>query len=318
MKTIHHSIRVGFVVLALLVPTIYAAPAAPAQSADDGMDPGADGYVFAHVAQETMPDKLMSAFLAASSQPFEAGAAGYRAHSGGLNFVLNAGGLQAEGNGLSLNFALSGMGHGEQIVALPEPAIVQTDSRLEYRRGALTEWYRDIALGLEQGFTIHEPPAGDGMLTLRLDLDTGLQGALDANGRGLSFAASDGRTLRYDHLRAWDARGVPLEATLHYTPGQVTIQVRDRGAAYPITIDPLIYLEQKIAASDGAAHDHFGASVALDGDMALVGAPNDDVGANEDQGSVYVLTRIGTTWGQRDKLTASDGTTIAKSIKPPG
>ena len=157
--------------------------------------------------QETMPDGLMSAFLAASAQPFDAGADGYRARSGGLDFTLRAGGLQAGSNGLSLNLALSGLGRGEQIAALPEAAIAQTDSWLEYRRGALTEWYRDTALGMEQGFTIQQSPRGAGALVVRLDLDTDLKGTLDANGRGLSFAAPGGRTLRYDHLRAWDARG---------------------------------------------------------------------------------------------------------------
>ncbi len=59
---------------------------------------------------------------------------------------------------------------------------------------------------------------------------------------------------------------------MNYEPGRVRILVNDRGAAYPITIDPLIYLEQKAIASDGAAGDYFGYSVALSGDTALVGA----------------------------------------------
>jgi hypothetical protein len=64
------------------------------------------------------------------------------------------------------------------------------------------------------------------------------------------------------------------------------LQVNDTGAAYPITLDPIIYLEQKVIAS-GATGDGFGISVALAGDIALVGASGDDVGTNADQGSVY-------------------------------
>jgi hypothetical protein len=155
----------------------------------------------------------------------------------------------------------------------------------------LTEWYRDTALGVEQGFTVHESPRGAGVLVLQLDLSTDLAGAPDADGRGLSFAAPDGQRLRYDHLRAWDADGAQLDATMLYTPGQIVLQVNDRGAAYPITVDPLIYREQKVIAS-GAANDQFGVSVALSGDTALVGAYLDDVGANPDWGSAYFYVAL--------------------------
>ena len=225
------SILLGFLLaLTVAAPGTLSAPAASRQ---------------AQATPELMPDGLMSAFLAASAQPFGANAEGYRARSGGLDLTLSAGGLQAEGDGLALSVALSGMGRSEQIAAMPAAEIVQASNRLEYRRGTLTEWYRDTALGVEQGFTVHEAPRGAGPLVLRLDLATDLAGAPDGDGRGLAFAAPDGQTLRYDHLRAWDAGGAPLDADLRYVPGQVTIQVRDQGAAYPITVDLLIYVEQK-------------------------------------------------------------------------
>ena len=272
---------------------------APPQAA-----PAASGP--AQTAQETMTDGLMSAFLAASAQAFDAAPDGYRARSGGLDFTLRASGLQANANGLAWGLALSGFGRGEQMASLPDAQIAQTASRLEYRRGPLTEWYRDTALGLEQGFTIHQAPPGAGPLLLQLHLSTDLVGMPDADGRGLSFAAPDGQTLRYDHLRAWDANGAQLDANLVYAPGQVMLRVNDKGAAYPLTIDPLIYLEQQVIAS-GEAGDNFGASVALSGDTALVGAYQDDVGANTDQGSAYVFTRSGTTWSPQQQLTGSDG-----------
>src|SRR5205085_941741 len=64
-----------------------------------------------------------------------------------------------------------------------------------------------------------------------------------------------------------------------------------------------------LTASDGAADDLFGDSVALSGDAALVGAVFDAIGANSNQGSAYVFVRSGTTWTQQQKLTASDGAT---------
>ena len=62
----------------------------------------------------------------------------------------------------------------------------------------------------------------------------------------------------------------------------------------------------KLTASDGAAGDEFGTSVAVDGDTIVVGAPGDD----SDEGSAYVFVRPGTGWAtgnQTAKLTASDG-----------
>jgi hypothetical protein len=54
---------------------------------------------------------------------------------------------------------------------------------------------------------------------------------------------------------------------------------------------------------DAAAGDHFGYSVAVDGDTAVIGAyGDDDNGSNS--GSAYVFVRSSGTWTQQDKLTA--------------
>ncbi len=49
------------------------------------------------------------------------------------------------------------------------------------------------------------------------------------------------------------------------------VRVDDAGARYPLTIDPLIE-QAKLTASDGAAGDRFGVSVAVSGDTVVVGA----------------------------------------------
>jgi hypothetical protein len=64
--------------------------------------------------------------------------------------------------------------------------------------------------------------------------------------------------------------------------------------------------QQKLAASDAAANDNFGASVAVSGDTAVVGAPFDDIAAGTDAGSAYVFVRSAGTWAQQQKLAASD------------
>ena len=64
--------------------------------------------------------------------------------------------------------------------------------------------------------------------------------------------------------------------------------------------------QQKLTASDAAANDNFGASVAVSGDTAVVGAPFDDIAAGTDAGSAYVFVRSASTWAQQQKLTADD------------
>ncbi|MBC7261142.1 MAG: FG-GAP repeat protein, partial [Chloroflexi bacterium] len=88
----------------------------------------------------------------------------------------------------------------------------------------------------------------------------------------------------------------------------------DQGAAY------IFYRNQggaenwgqvkKITASDGAAYDEFGRSVAIYGDTVVVGASEAAVGGNPGQGAAYLFRRNqggAENWGQVKKLTASDG-----------
>ncbi|KAA3604313.1 MAG: T9SS C-terminal target domain-containing protein [Calditrichaeota bacterium] len=63
--------------------------------------------------------------------------------------------------------------------------------------------------------------------------------------------------------------------------------------------------EDKITASDPAANDGFGNSVAISGDYAIVGTVlNDDAGTSS--GSAYIFHRSGTSWTEQEKITASD------------
>jgi FG-GAP repeat/Bacterial Ig-like domain (group 1)/Right handed beta helix region len=81
-----------------------------------------------------------------------------------------------------------------------------------------------------------------------------------------------------------------------------------QGSAYVFTRTGSTWTAQaKLTAADGAANDHFGNSVAVSGDTAVVGAWNDEVGPNEGQGSAYVFTRTGSTWTEQAKLAAADG-----------
>jgi hypothetical protein len=77
-----------------------------------------------------------------------------------------------------------------------------------------------------------------------------------------------------------------------------------RGAAYLFTRTGVVWTERKkFTASDGAASDQFGVSVAISGDggIALIGA----WGRTLNQGAAYLFTGSGSTWTQQTTLTAS-------------
>ena len=79
----------------------------------------------------------------------------------------------------------------------------------------------------------------------------------------------------------------------------------DSGAAYVFRRNGVTWTETtKLTASDAAAGDRFGGSVALGPDTLAVAARDDD-DAGEGSGSVYVFPWNGTVWGEPAKLVAS-------------
>ena len=64
---------------------------------------------------------------------------------------------------------------------------------------------------------------------------------------------------------------------------------------------------QKLSASDAESGGRFGASLSMNGDYAIVGAPKQDaVGTNS--GAAYIFERQDTEWVEQARLVASDGT----------
>ena len=61
--------------------------------------------------------------------------------------------------------------------------------------------------------------------------------------------------------------------------------------------------------SNGGANDYFGGAVAVseDGNTVVVGTVNNNVGSNNQQGSVAVFTRTDGTWTEQQILAKSDG-----------
>jgi cyclophilin family peptidyl-prolyl cis-trans isomerase len=86
----------------------------------------------------------------------------------------------------------------------------------------------------------------------------------------------------------------------------------DAGAAYifePNKTDPNNWVQKaKLTASDAAAGDYFGYSVAIGGGHALIGAyKNDDNGSNSGSAYIFAPNDLNpNNWDQKTKLTASD------------
>ncbi|MGB2985717.1 MAG: S8 family serine peptidase, partial [Phycisphaerae bacterium] len=87
----------------------------------------------------------------------------------------------------------------------------------------------------------------------------------------------------------------------------------DAGSAYVYRWDGDSWdFEQKLTASEAATSDWFGASVAVSGDVIVVGAPYSDAAANN-AGAAYIYRWDGGTWGDEVTLT-SPGATLFDSF----
>jgi Divergent InlB B-repeat domain/FG-GAP repeat len=175
---------------------------------------------------------------------------------------------------------------------------------VSYGRGGLSERYVNGPVGLEQGFTVWARTPGASPLTLQLAFSAGVRVRLDGSG---ALLEGHGSLLHYSGLEAIDASGRPLRAWLAPVAQGLAIRVDDRGARYPLRIDPFIQ-EQKLTAPSGTetSFGYFGYDVALsaDGNTALIGGYGD----NGFVGAAWVFTRSGSTWSQQQKLTASGET----------
>ncbi|MGH8426773.1 MAG: FG-GAP repeat protein, partial [Gammaproteobacteria bacterium] len=197
---------------------------------------------------------------------------------------------------LALHLVSYGRGETLTPVSPVRPAI--TGNQVSYTHGALSEWWRVLPVGFEQGFTLAKRPKGNGELTLALSA----AGMAKQDNGALAWGK-----LRYGGLVVTDVNGEVVPAKLKSEGDHILIAVNDAHAAYPLTVDPLVWIEQKVTASDGLAGDDFGWPVVISGNIAFIGAPYATVNGNTEQGAAYVFTESDGTWVQAQKLTASDG-----------
>ena len=229
------------------------------------------------------------------------------------------------------DMTLDGLGYDGAIGPVGTATVKAAGNRVDASYASVDAWYVNGPQGLEQGFTIAGVPPLGGLpgdspakagtpteLTVELALGGDLTATANAAGDGLKLVQPDGiAALGYNGLSAYDSTGRALPASLEVCSvggkQELLIHVNDAGAKGPITIDPFIQ-QAELTASDGAADNKLGNSIAVSGNTVVVGADSATVGGNIYRGAAYVFVEPSSGWAnmtQMAKLTASDGTVSA-------
>ena len=249
----------------------------------------------------------VSAALGADQPAYRVTRDGARNRPQSLHATFAPEGITISSGVLRVRLRLAGFGRSRALHPVGTIAPVATGNRVEYARHEIEEWWTNGPLGLEQGFDVRARPVGaDGPLTVALAV-SGTASARLAGG-AVSFNDRRGHVLRYGRLSASDARGRLLPASLALDAGRLLIHVDDRGAEYPVRIDPFVQ-QAELSLADGAGGDA-AAAVAIDGDTLVVGAPGRTLTGNARQGAVYVFVKPASGWAHATpvaQLTASDG-----------
>ncbi len=227
---------------------------------------------------------------------------------------------------------------GHERAVASQPRVSAAGQRVTYDwDDSLQEWFLNDTRGLEHGFTVRERPPqlspsvrpgsndratrDDSPLTFTLQVRGDLRPEVEADGRGVRFVHAQGAVLlTYSGLKVTDADGKILPSRFAARARRplplVTLLVDERGARYPLTIDPIAQ-QAYVKASNTGVDDNFGISVAVSGDTVVVGAMGEAsaaTGVNGNQsdnsayysGAAYVFVRSGTTWSQQAYLKASN------------
>jgi hypothetical protein len=213
-------------------------------------------------------------------------------------------GRTAESSQRLLALSLVGLGRGDALNRVGAGNLVKSEeARVEIRRPGITEWYENSALGLEQGFTLLDRPAGD-RAPLILELEVG-HATASLHGDEVVLRSSAGRRLRYGKLEVVDANGARVAARLDVPDAtHIRLVVADSKAAYPLEIDPLLGGIADARLESDQAEGELGWSVSDAGDVngdgyadVIVGAPFFDAG-QEDEGAAFIF--LGSATGIAD------------------
>jgi hypothetical protein len=233
---------------------------------------------------------------------------GLAAHnpSQGLAARFGRSGVAITAGRTRFGIALTAFGRGGTLRPLAAVPPVASSDRVTYARGPVREWWVNGPLGLEQGFNIARRASGSGALTLSL--------AVSGRVRLENGAVLLPGGLRYAGLRATDAQGHSLRAWFQVRDGRILVRVADRGAVYPIRIDPTVE-QAELTPSDGVGcdgncGDEFGYSVATSGNTVVVGAPYHEANSEAYSGAVYVFQMPAAGWASATQTAELSDSTL--------
>ncbi len=314
-------LQTGTVIAVVCAVLLAWASAIVARDADPalGIRPGSPVAHSAPSLLWSLPAALrpvVSSTVAAEQPRFAVTALGderWSASGGGVVSRFGRGGVTVAAAGGALTMSVESVGVGSRLMPLGSVVPVARQNRIVYRRGAVSEWYRNGPLGLEQGFTLRgRPGMGAGPLTIMERVSGGL--VPRQSGAQVTFARStDGPALlRYGSLSAVDASGRALPARLRIARGLLQLRVDEAGARYPVTIDPMVQQGPKLVPSDPTGAPGAGGSVAVsaDGNTAIVGGGQD----NNSAGAAWVFVRSGSTWTQEGPKLIPSGQSSTASL----
>lgn len=154
--------------------------------------------------------------------------------------------------------------------------------------------------------------AGDNFgVSVAVDGTTAVVGAWDHNskqGKAYVFTAVSSWSEKAMLTAASGAAGDNFGTSVAIDAGTIIVGApntgaTDAGAAYVFTGSEAAWTEQaSLTAATPVVNDHFGISVAIDGDFAVVGALNGVFPAFYANGSVYLFEGSGSTWDQTQML----------------
>ncbi len=315
-------------VLAALTATLHAAaPSAQPRTTADQPPEGVSKSDWASIREA----------YDAGQHSFKPMATGWEARNAGQQWLtsFDRRGFVAQPQGAAWQWGLElksyGLDGSERAIG-GVPAVKAAGQRLSYQWDAsLNEWFVNDRRGLEHGFTVAQRPEGqaDAPLAFTLGVRGGLRPAIAADALGVAFQNDSGTTLlNYSGLKVWDADGKVLASRFVAADGGVRLLVVERGARYPITIDPIaqqaLITGSNTTPGDNYAFnfstdygDAFGRAVAISGDTVVIGAPGEDSNATgvngngadnslRNSGAAYVFVRSGGVWTQQAYLKASN------------
>jgi hypothetical protein len=195
-------------------------------------------------------------------------------------------------------------------------SVVPEKNKIEFSNpGNTMSWYVNGPMGFQQGWTVSKPtPGQDGYLSLSFTLTGNLNHLVNEDSRGITLVDNNNTSiLSYHGLLAFDAENNPLPVRFIKMDETLKIIVDDRGASYPIVIDPWLQ-SVKLYASDMWSNDYNGSGVTVsaDGKTVVTGAYGADFNGDppfSNAGAAYIFEKPTEGWlyaGQTAKISASD------------